>query len=90
MLANIESLVPDHGGWAILKIVAGAVMLVEGAALVTDWERARRGALDRLLAALKRRGRLYRWLLGPVLLVFGCVSAGFGVLELVRGTQDLI
>jgi hypothetical protein len=34
------------------------------------------------------RGRFWRFLIGPVLLVYGLVVVGFGCLEVVRAAQN--
>jgi hypothetical protein len=54
--------------------------------LASDWRRARRDAVGLLLVRLGR-GRFWRFVLGPVLLVYGLVALGFGGLELVRAAQ---
>lgn len=90
VVANIESVLPEGGGWTAAKLVAGAVLTAEGLVLALDLGSGRVQARDRLLARLGRTGRVYRWLLGPVLLAFGFVCLGFGFLELVRTAVDAI
>jgi hypothetical protein len=87
VLANIESVLGHSGAWAVGKLVVALVLLAEGLLLTTDWRRARRDATAHVLTRFGR-GRFWRWLLGPVLLVAGVLCLAFGGLEVVRAAQD--
>jgi hypothetical protein len=84
-------------GKAILELVVGVVMLVEGLLLVANWHGARWRLVRRLVERSEsRRGRptgmldARRWrLFGYALFVLGLVWIAGGVIELGQGSIDL-
>lgn len=84
----VDSLLGGSSAANLARLVAGLVMLAEGTPLALNWRRARQLLTERLLEKLGRSGRMWRWLVGPLLIVLALVFLGFGALEVLRAAQS--
>lgn len=89
VVVAVESVLPDHGTWLAVKGVIAALALVEGFALASNWEDARREVSARALAALGR-SRHFGLALRPLLFVVGVLGFAFGAFELVGVVRDAV
>ena len=74
---------------SLLRIVLGIVLLAESLLLLVHRGRDERRAVQEHLLARVGRGKGWRFVLGPLLLVLGICFAGFGALEIVRGLRGI-
>jgi hypothetical protein len=81
---------PEGGGWGIFKLAVGLVLVAEGAVLALDSSGARRATATRLQQRVGRTGRVYGWIVRPMLLLFGFVCLGLGALEIVNAARELV
>jgi hypothetical protein len=81
---------PDGGLWGLVKLVIAVAAVAEGLVLSLDWHGARRGAARLLQLRLNRPGRMFGWIVRPLLLLVGVLSLGFGAFEIVHTIQELV
>jgi hypothetical protein len=86
----METVLPDGGAWALVKLAIALAAVAEGLALSLDWRGARRGAARLLQIRLDRPGRVAGWIIRPLLLLVGLLSLGFGAFEIVHTVQELV
>ena len=86
---GFDPLYGDGRTASAVLIVLGLVLVGEAALLVFPRGRDGRRALQEHLLARIGRARIWRFVLGPMLLAIGVVFAGFGALELVRGLRGM-
>jgi hypothetical protein len=93
VILNVHLFLPEGKPAAVFKLTVGAILLVEGLALVFERLQFRRllhaGRVARLhRAGIRSRPRWPR-LVGAVLTLLGVVWVAFGVLNVLRGVLEL-
>jgi hypothetical protein len=89
VLVAFEPLFGGSKAAAGVRVFLGAVLLAEACMIMlVRGRQQRRELLEGVLARVGRH-RLWRFVLGPTLLVVGVIFAGFGGLEVARGLRGL-